>query len=101
MFTAHDALQLEQGEVTQEEAAKLLQKAINAGMWSLQGSYGRSMMDAIKAGKCMAGLHPAFDAYNNRIPSRHEVKEGTQGSRQFVVDRMGEDWVVMLESVDE
>jgi len=33
------------------------------------------------------------------VPSRFEVKEGTKGSRQFVVERMGEDHADMLESV--
>jgi hypothetical protein len=37
--------------------------------------------------------------YGNRIPSRNEVKEGTKGSRGYVVAAMGEDWAKMLEGV--
>lgn len=66
-------------------------------MWSLQGSYGRAMMQAIEAGTCMLGHEPAQDYWGNRIPSRTEVEAGTKGSREFVVAARGEDWAVMLE----
>lgn len=102
MFTANDAMELENGETTPEESAKLLQKAINDGTgWLLQGSYGRSMMQALEAGDCMLGLNPAKDAFGNRIPARHEVEAGSKGSRALVVQRHGEAWAQMLESVEE
>ena len=76
-----------------------MQQLINGGTaWSFQGSYGRSMMDAITAGRCMLGEQPARDYYGNRIPSRHEVKAGTKGSRQYVVEACGEDWAQQLEA---
>ena len=76
-----------------------MQQLINGGSaWSFQGSYGRSMMDAITAGRCMLGENSARDYYGNRIPSRHEVKEGTKGSRQYVVDAMGEGWAEHMEA---
>lgn len=76
-----------------------MQQLINGGSaWSFQGSYGRSMMDAITAGRCMLGENPARDYYGNRIPSRYEVKEGTKGSRSYVVDVMGEDWAEHMEA---
>jgi hypothetical protein len=69
-----------------------LQRAINGGMWSLQGSYGRAMMEAIEAGQCMLGQRSAVDYWRHRIPSRTEVKKGTKGSRAFVAHTKGEAW---------
>ena len=98
-FDLDDIRTLEEGEdAGPEEQAMALQRAINNGMWGLQGSYGRSMMGAIEAGSCMLGTSPAHDYYGNRIPARHEVKAGTKGSREFVVERHGEEWAVMLEA---
>ena len=81
-----------------EEQAMSLQRAINCGLWGLQGSYGRAMMDAIEAGMCMLGREPARDYWGNRIPSRSEVVEGTKGSRQYVASARGEEWAQMLEA---
>lgn len=76
-----------------------MQSLINGGTaWSFQGSYGRTMMEALESGRCMLGENPARDYYGNRIPSRHEVQEGTKGSRQYVADVMGEDWVQHMEA---
>lgn len=101
-FSADDAMDLEAGNTTPEETAVLLQKAINSlTAWKMQGSYGRSMMDAIDSGVCMLGLEDTRDAVGNHLPSRFQVKEGTRGSRQFVVDHKGEDWVAMLEELDK
>ena len=76
-----------------------MQRAINGGAWGLQGSYGRAMMDAISAGLCMLGRDQARDYYGNTIPSRDDVKAGTKGSYQFVVDERGQEWAdLMLEA---
>jgi len=74
-----------------------VQRAINAGHWSLQGSYGRTMMDAIKSGRCLLGPEAARDAYGSVIPSRDDVKEGTKGSISFVEAAMGGDWLFEME----
>jgi hypothetical protein len=94
-------IQMIEGEVEGDEMdeALALQRAINSGSaWSFQGSYGRAMMSAIEAGACMLGVKPARDYWGNFIPSRDMVQEGTKGSRQYVVDRMGEEWAEMLEA---
>jgi hypothetical protein len=97
-FSLADIETLEQDEdATPESEALALQRAINSGMWSLQGSYGRAMMAAIETGRCMLGPAAAHDYWGNRIPARTEVQEGTKGSRQFVAERFGEDWAEMLE----
>jgi hypothetical protein len=84
-------------EATEEDYYQSIQRAINSGSaWSFQGSYGRTMMDAIKSGACMLGTTPAHDYYGNRIPSRTEVQEGTKGSYQFVSQANGEDWADMM-----
>lgn len=80
-----------------EEASELdyylsIQRAINSGMWGLQGSYGRSMMDAIRSGYCLLGTSRARDYYGNTIPSRDDVQFGTKGSYEFVADAMGAEW---------
>lgn len=80
------------------EQCAALQRAINGGNWSLQGSYGRAMMGAIESGQCMLGEKPARDYWGNRIPARSEVQAGTKGSREFVVARMGEAHAAMLEA---
>lgn len=100
-FGLNDVLALEgEADPSEEELACSLQRAINSGSaWSFQGSYGRSMMDAIESGVCMLGLNAARDYWGNRIPNRSEVQEGTKGSRGFVVERSGEEWAVMLEGV--
>lgn len=91
---------LESGEELDAlEQAKAMQKLLNAGMWNLQGSYGRAMMAALEAGDNMLGTEPASDYYGNYIPSRDQVKDGTKGSRSLVVERHGEEWAKALEGV--
>lgn len=77
-----------------------IQKAINSGYaWKFQGSYGRSMMDAIESGNCMLGNNDAYDYYGNRIPSRFQVKDGTKGSFDYVAERNGRDYADCLASL--
>lgn len=60
-----------------------LQRMIDAGAWSFEGSMGRAMMAAIEDGRCILGPEPAFDYWGNRIPSRDEVQPGTKGSVEY------------------
>jgi hypothetical protein len=100
MLTMNDIDNIESNEeVSELDYYKSIQRAINGGMWSLQGSYGRTMMAAIESGYCMLGKSSARDYWGNRIPSRDEVKEGTKGSRDYVVDALGEYWACEMESV--
>lgn len=100
-FDLKDVKVLEQDlEATPEDEAKSLQRAINDGLWGLQGCYGRAMMGAIEDGRCMLGRKPAFDYYGNRIPSRDEVEPGTMGSRGFVAERCGEEYAKNMEEVE-
>jgi hypothetical protein len=95
-----DDIELIEGDTTctMEEYYLAMQRAINAGAWSLQGSYGREMMRAIEAGLCMLGRDQYRDYYGNNIPSRDDVKPGTKGSYQFVIDERGLEWAdLMLE----
>lgn len=92
-FGLEDVYAIEgESEVSELEYFESIQRAINSGMWSLQGSYGRAMMDAINSGRCALGKVPAFDYWRNRIPSRTEVKKGTRGSLAYVEHTMGAEW---------
>lgn len=94
-----DVENIEEGCESEENYYSSIQNAINSCSWSLQGSYGRAMMDAIKGGRCMLGLVGCRDYYGNYIPSRSEVKDGSKGSRSFVVEACGEEWVKLMEGV--
>ena len=76
-----------------------IQRQINAGQWSLQGSQGRAMMDAITTGFCLCGPTAARDFYGNVIPGRHDVKAGTKGSKRYVEMEMGLDWADAMEAL--
>jgi len=101
MLTLNDVNNIESDdEVSEIDYFRSIQVAINSGSaWALQGSYGRTLMSAIEGGYCMLGKSPARDYYGNRIPSRDEVKSGTKGSREYVVDAVGEDWANYMEAV--
>jgi hypothetical protein len=83
-------------EATEEEYFLAIQRTINSGMWGLQGSYGRTMMEAIESGRCMLGKSRARDYYGNTIPGRDDVQEGTKGSYDYVADAMGSEWADMM-----
>lgn len=76
-----------------------IQRAINSGMWGLQGSYGRAMMDAIEGGRCMLGTSAASDYYGNRIPARDQVMAGTKGSYEYVANARGAEWADLMAAV--
>lgn len=98
MLTLNDIAAIESDdEVTELDFYLAVQRAINAGHWSMEGSYGRAMMDAISSGRCLLGPAAARDYWGNVIPSRDDVKEGTKGSISFVEAAMGGDWLFEME----
>ena len=101
MFDLNDIDNIEgaDNECSELEYYRSIQRAINSGMWGLQGSYGRAMMEAITAGRCILGKTSARDYYGNYIPSRDEVKEGTKGSITYVLECSGGDWLFEMENV--
>ncbi len=100
MFDLQDINNIESNEeVSELDYYISIQRAINSGMWGLQGSYGRTMMDAISSGRCLLGKTGARDYYGNYIPSRDEVKEGTKGSISFVEECSGGEWLFEIENV--
>ena len=82
MVTLDDVLAAQDGD----DAA--LQRMIDAGAWSFEGSMGRAMMAAIEDGRCVLGPEPARDYWGNRIPSRYEVQAGTKGSVEYAARAM-------------
>ena len=99
MLTLNDIASIESDEeVSELDYFLAIQRAINSGMWGLQGSYGRTMMDAISSGRCLLGPNAARDYYGNVIPSRDDVKQGTKGSIGFVEAEMGGDWLFEMEN---
>ena len=99
MLTLQDIDTIENGQDddSAEEHYFAIQRAINSGAaWSMQGSYGRAMMDAITYGHCMLGRDQCRDYYGNVIPSRDDVQAGTKGSYQYVIDTNGLEWADMM-----
>lgn len=100
MLSLKDVNNIESGDAVDEyELYASIQRAINGGLWSMQGSYGRAMMQAISDGWCLLGTESFNDYYGNRIPSRTEVKEGTKGSPEFVLEHRGQEWLDFLEDL--
>lgn len=97
-LTLHDINVIEEADLepSAEEYFASIQRAINSGMWSLQGSYGRTMMDAIEAGRCVLGTTPAKDYWGTFIPARHQVKPGTKGSPEYVANHFGQEWLELM-----
>jgi hypothetical protein len=96
-----DDIEIIEGETTctTKQYYQAIQKAINGGAWALQGSYGRTMMEAINGGYCMLGHNEARDYWGNRIPGRDQVQAGTKGSFDFVAQESGEDWAINISEV--
>lgn len=100
MFNLNDIDNIETDNGCDEaEYYASIQRAINSGMWGMQGSYGRTMMDAIKSGACLLGKTRARDYYGNVIPSRDDVQEGTKGSYDFVADAMGVEYADAMAAI--
>lgn len=100
MFSLNDVNVIESDEATSpEEYYSSVQRAINSGMWGLQGSYGRTMMEAIEGGHCVLGKSRARDYYGNTIPSRDDVQDGTKGSISFVAELHGQPWADFISSI--
>ena len=98
MLTMADINNIEcEDDIDELDYYQSIQRAINAKSWAFQGSYGRAMMDAIKAGYCMLGTESTRDYWGNTIPSRYEVKAGTAGSPEYVADRQGDEWLTIVE----
>ena len=101
MLTLDDINTIEGNEEsTTLEYYEAIQRAINGGLWGLQGSYGRTMMQAIKDGYCLLGQNDTHDYYGNHIPSRHEVKAGTKGSFDYVAKAYSEGWAQHMSEVE-
>lgn len=97
MFDLQDIDNIEAGAESEEAYYASLQQAINSGSaWSLQGSYGRAMMEAIESGACLLAKFPARDYWGNFIPSRDQVKAGTKGSYEYVADAMGAEYADVM-----
>lgn len=100
MFDLEDIETIEGGECRQDEYFASLQEAINSlQAWRMQGSYGRAMMQAINDGYCILGREHTRDYWGTRIPSRDEVKQGTKGSYEYVVEHQGKDWADFVASL--
>lgn len=64
---------------------KELQSYINKGLWGLEGSTGKSMMEALKEGRCILPEERFKDYWGNVIPSIHDVKKGSTGSLDLAI----------------
>jgi len=97
LLTLEDIDNIEDGAETELEYYESIQRAINSGSaWSMQGSYGRSMFDAIQGGYCMLGKRSFKDYYGNFIPSRDDICWGERGSYDYVKKLQGQEWADMM-----
>ena len=63
------------------------QLLINTGdIWKFEGSSGRLAMQLLEIGACYLPKVVTYDYYGNKLPTRHQVKEGTKGSYQNSVN---------------
>jgi hypothetical protein len=100
MFDLNDINTIESDDcASPEQYYASIQRAINSGMWGLQGSYGRTMMEAIESGYCLLGRSRARDYYGNTIPSRDDVQEGTKGSLDYVRNLQGDQWADFISEI--
>jgi len=100
MIDCNDIDLIEGGAETAEDYYAALQRAINSGVaWSFQGSYGRTMMEAITGGLCVLGTVSARDYWGSYIPSRDEVQAGTYGSLDYVRQHQGDDWADFIATI--
>ena len=83
------------------EDIQTVQTLINTGLaWQLEGHVGRTCMDAIRNGDVMLGTESHTDYYGTFVPSRTDVKPGTKGSRDYVLEHHDEAYVLELETLD-
>ena len=83
------------------EDIQMVQTLVNTGLaWQLEGHVGRTCMDAIRNGDVMLGVDRFTDYYDSLIPSRTDVKPGTKGSRDYVLEHHDEAYVLELETLD-
>lgn len=100
MFDTTDINNIEGDDCTSpEQYYASVQRAINSGLWGLQGSYGRTMMEAIEGGYCVLGRSRAKDYYGNTIPSRDDVQEGTKGSVDYARNLHGDAWADFISEI--
>lgn len=79
-------------DASEAEQIECYQRLINSGQaWRLEGHVGRTAMSLIEAGQCLLGLNGHRDYWGNYVPSRTQVKAGTKGSFDYVVERAGEE----------
>ena len=76
-MNVNDIIDYEDGEQDQEDTVAMFQDMINDGsVWRLQGSYGRTAMDMIRAGLCVLGEEGHRDYWGNYVPrvgGRYEI----------------------------
>jgi hypothetical protein len=70
-------------KLQEENGLAETQRLINNGeIWKFEGSMGTMAMSLLVSGACMLPKRVTFDYYGNRLPSRDELKKGTNGTFQ-------------------
>jgi hypothetical protein len=100
VLTQRDISNIEaEDDVDEYDYFASVQRAINVGSWTFQGSFGRTMMDAIVTGRCLLGTKEFRDYYGNPVPSRDQVKAGTKGSPEYVAEQHGQEWLDFISNI--
>lgn len=75
---------MDQVRSAQSDGIRSWQEQIDRGNWSMEGSWGRTMMAFIQDGKCVLGDLPARDYWGNQVPAWWMLDAGTPGTPEFV-----------------
>lgn len=80
-------------DTDEQEYSRAMQRTINDGsIWRMEGSAGRQAMAAIENGACLCAHVGCRDYWGNYVPARSDLKPGTKGTYDYVVERSGKEW---------
>ena len=64
-----------------------IQQGIDSGnVWQMEGAAGRDAMSRLTNGECFLPTTPHKDYWGNRVPSRDDLKPGTQGTLELAAE---------------
>lgn len=108
MIATKDILALQNHELDEPAASKVMQSLINSGrFWELPtssdcnvpGSLSTRLSEALESGRVMLGREPQM-ASGYFVPSRTQVGEGRKGSVMYVAQKFGNEYADMIAAIE-